>query len=241
MVPNRSERGTRERVHEVALAFSSPPRLGPPHASPRPGPSGASRLPKSFHRPSDLFDDQIPAFVAPILSFEPVPPGRPGMPFSRLAGFTLVTFDLDYVRHRFLPALVERHFGTGEDSDYGVVVSRRSDPRAVLFRSAPPVPGAASEGDATATLLAVRLDEATEEDLAALPAPSPAPSPGVSGRRLEAHRFGWSRRAGFGPGEPDAGHWRVVVTPRAGSVDQVVASARRRNLGIGRASCRERV
>ncbi len=223
----------RERVHEVALAFSSPPRLGPPHASPRPGPSGASRLPKSFHRPSDLFDDQIPAFVAPILSFEPVPPGRPGMPFSRLAGFTLVTFDLDYVRHRFLPALVERHFGTGEDSDYGVVVSRRSDPRAVLFRSAPPVPGAASEGDATATLLAVRLDEATEEDLAALPAPSPAPSPGVSGRRLEAHRFGWSRRAGFGPGEPDAGHWRVVVTPRAGSVDQVVASARRRNLGIG--------
>ncbi len=221
----------RERVHDIALAFSSPPHLAAPHASPRPGPSGASRIAKSFHRPSDLFDDQIPAFVAPIPSFEPTAPGRVGMSFSRLAGFTIVTFDLDYVRRRFLPALVERHFGADEDSDYAVVVSRRSDPQAVLFRSAPPVPGAASEGDATATLLGVRLEDAAEEDPAAFPLPSPAPSPRVSGRRVEPHHFGWLRRAG--PGEPDAGHWRVVVTYRAGSVDQVVAAARRRNLGIG--------
>ena len=206
----------RERAHEIALAHT--------------GPAGAARPPRSFHRPADLFDDQIPAFVAPIPSFEPPGPGR--APFSRLAGFTIVTFDLDYVRRRFLPALVERHFGADEDSDYAVVVSRRSDPQVALFRSAPPVAGAAAEGDASATLLAVRHDEATEEDLAAVPAPSPAPSPGGSGRR-EMHRLGWARRAGFGPGEPDAGHWRVVVTHRGGSVDQVVAAARRRNLGVG--------
>src|SRR6266571_3796229 len=223
--------GLRERVHEVALAFSSPPRLGDHHPSPRPGPPGPSRVPKSSRRPSDLFDDQIPAFVAPIPSFEPTTPGRVGMSFSRMAGFTIVTFDLDYVRRGLLPALVERHFGADEDSDYAVVVSRRSDPEAVLFRSAPPVPGGAPEGDATATLLGVRLDDAAEEDMAALPPPSAAPSPKVSGRRFEPRHFGWLRRAG--PGEPDAGHWRVVVTHRAGSVDQVVAAARRRNLGIG--------
>ncbi|HEX9203909.1 MAG TPA: hypothetical protein VF964_08095, partial [Vicinamibacteria bacterium] len=34
----------RERVHDIALAFSSPPHLAAPHASPHPGPSGASRI-----------------------------------------------------------------------------------------------------------------------------------------------------------------------------------------------------
>jgi len=101
----------RERVREIALAFSSTSHSGPPHASSHPGSSGASRVPRSFRHPSDLFDDQIPAFVAPIPSFESAGPGRPGPSFSGLVGFTIVSFDLDYVQQRLLPALVERHFG----------------------------------------------------------------------------------------------------------------------------------
>ena len=57
--------------------------------------------------------------------------------------------------------------------------------------------------------------------------------PSGGSRGPELRRF-FVRRAG-GPGGPlraTAGRWRLVVTHRAGSVDQVVAAARRRNLAV---------
>jgi signal transduction histidine kinase len=143
---------------------------------------------------------------------------------------TIVQLDLDAIRGQVLPDLARRHFGPDEDGDYRLVVERREDPKEVVFRSEPQASGEGG-GDAAAGLFELRFEDATPEDMAWLPKPS-GPSGGVRGP--EMRRFGLGPRGG-GPGGPprgDRGHWRLVVAHRAGSVDQLVAAARARNLAV---------
>jgi signal transduction histidine kinase len=215
----------RERLREAERAAESLPN------GPRPGGS---------HRgPFDVVDAEASALVAPLLEIqgskarerEPT-----GLAFfergvrARLAGATIIQLDLHAIRAQVLPDLARRHFGLDDEADYRLVVERREDPKEVVFRSDSE---ASSEGggDAAAGLFELRLEDATPEDLAGLPTPAGAAG-GVRGP--EMHRFGFFRRGG-GPGGPPRGpegHWRLVVTHRAGSVDQLVAAARRRNLAV---------
>jgi len=112
-----------------------------------------------------------------------------------------------------------------------VVVQRRAAPGEVVYRSDPGTGDAPRGGDATAGLFELRFEDAAPEDLADLPWPSREPGRG----RPEPFRFGGGRRPGLDGGRGDGGHWQIVVTHRAGSVDAVVAAARRRNLGVGAA------
>jgi signal transduction histidine kinase len=204
--------------------------------------------PRGFRRgPLDLIDDEVPGLVMPIASFERR--GAGPMPFFRLAGYGVIVLDLGYIQSELLPALVRRHFGSDSEADYAVRIERRTDPKAILFQSHAPFPP--GDGDGSTGLLELRPDEASEDDLAAVPSTGPSPGAGsraepggrdrTEGRRdgteggrergRPERRLGWNRR-GASRLEGDSGHWRLVVAHRAGSVDEVVAAARRRNLAV---------
>ena len=213
----------RDRIQErAAVVRDARPRPsgsapGPPF--PRPGPGGV-----------DFLDDTAHALVSPVPNLDRDPsPREMGFNLSlRLAGYTIVVLDSDYIRERLLPALARRHFGLDEDAEYAVLVTANDDPRTVVFRSSPrsATPG---PGDASARLFGLRLEDAREDDLAAFSMPRPGPSPRG---RPAARGFTLGRRGGGPPPAESAGRWRLVATHRAGSVDLVVAKARLRSLGV---------
>ena len=139
------------------------------------------------------------------------------------------------MREQLFPAIARRHFGADEDGEYALVVAAKGDPQQVFYRSSPS-DAAPGPGDASALLFGFRMEDVGEEEPPAFQMPRPAPSPGLHSEppkgRPETRGFGGLRRGGGPPrGEPE-GLWRLVVTHRAGSVDQVVAAARRRNLAV---------
>ncbi|HEY6552726.1 MAG TPA: HAMP domain-containing sensor histidine kinase, partial [Vicinamibacteria bacterium] len=153
------------------------------------------------------------------------------------AGYTVVTLDRAYLHGHLFRALSRRHFGAGAEDEYALLVTAAADPQQVVFRSSP-VGAAPGPGDATVLFFGLRMEEAGEGDLAAFQGARVAsasrrlgPEPS-SGERPENVVFSPGRRVGrLSRGEPE-GAWRLVATHRAGSVDQVVAAARLRNLGV---------
>jgi len=244
----------RRRIRESAEAFATAART--------PG-GGTSGFPFSF-RPgrgsADLFDDKDLVFVSPIPDFDAPTTLRAGEGFvafaRRLAGYTILALDAGYIRAQVFPALVRRHFGADDEGEYTLAVTTTAPPPQVVFRTSPTgaLPGT---GDASALLLGLRMEEASEDDFAAFRGLRSPPSPG--GRPEEPRRLvrganegpgtaptfehgahGRSENRGFGgvrrgtgpPRRESEGHWRLVATHRAGSVDQVVAAARLRNLAV---------
>jgi signal transduction histidine kinase len=96
----------------------------------------------------------------------------------------------------------------------------------VVYTSDPAIT-ADGPADATVGLFSIRLEDATESDLAALP----WPRPNGMRRREGPSLFGGGRMPPFGGGG-HPGHWRLLARHRAGSVDAVVAAVRRRNLAV---------
>jgi signal transduction histidine kinase len=247
-----------ERIHEAAEAMASaraPSAAGPPSSSFfRP-----SRAPMDFlDDKTPALVSPIPDFDAPAV----LRTGEGFLGFSRrLAGYTIVTFDATYLREQLFPALVRRHFGADDEGEYTLAVTSKANPQQVIFRtsSTGAMPGT---GDVSVQLFSLRMDEAGEDDLPGfrmfrsspstrapledsrhLPkgVPNTSSEVGAGARggadnpprgRLENRGFGGVRRGGGAlRGEPE-GHWTLVATHRAGSVDQVVAAARLRNLGV---------
>jgi signal transduction histidine kinase len=204
----------RERIRDLATVSGELPRPPP-------------------RRLLDLVDDEAPALVGPILlfRFEAGPERRRGVALP-LSFVSIVQLDGQYLRERLLPELAQRHFEAPGGSDYALVVERRADPGAIVFRTDPTAEAPKQGEAATAGLFDVRFEEAGQEAVTDF---SPPPRAPVGGR---AARFGV---AFFGPGRPpaplgargDGGRWRLVVMHRGGPVDAVVASARRRNLAAG--------
>jgi signal transduction histidine kinase len=207
------------------------------------GPTSFGTTPPSFRPgrgPLNFIDDVDLALVSPILDFETPASPRPGEGFlglsRRMAGYTILTLDPAYVREQVFPALMRRHFGADDEGEYTLAVTSKADPRQVVFRSSPTgaLPG---PGDASAPLLGLRMEEAGEDDLPSFRMLRPAPPSRLHSEpstRIPLENHGYlSGRRGGGPmrGEFE-GRWRLVATHRAGSVDQVVAAARQRNLAV---------
>jgi signal transduction histidine kinase len=213
---------------------------GPGRSERGPGPRG----------PFGVVDDEVPAIVSPI--FPPPPPvsgpgaehapaergafgergvfvergpfgERAGFARSPAAGFTIVEFDRGYIENEFLPALAGRYFAIGGEFDYCVVVTTRREPRTVVYRS-DPADGLHPAPDATAGLLDVRFDQLDRS----LFRTGDAPVPAFFARRQARD----PRRVSFRAASVDRGFWELGVTHRAGSLEQVVAHTRHRNLLI---------
>jgi signal transduction histidine kinase len=181
----------------------------------------------------DAIDPDLPAIVAPAPEFGRRTPGSggpgggggPGFPF-RFAGFTVIQLDDACLRKRLLPSLVARHFAADGESDYGIRVDRQGSPADVVYTSDRAIT-ADGPADATVGLFGIRLEDASESDLAGLPWPMPD---GMR-RRAGPSPFAGGRLPSFGGGAA-TGQWRLLARHRAGSVNAVVAAVRRRNLAV---------
>ena len=216
------------------------------------GEASPERPPRGFRPgPLNLLDDGTPVFVAPAPAFDRGPvagrgPQGGGEPMGvfafRLAGFTLIVLDQATLTEKLLPTLERRYFPVGEDPGFALRVTRQDRPGDVLYTS----PGADTvrvQAEAAVGMLELRFDEALEDDVRAMPPPW-----GGAERRPGGDRMGFGERrppgerplVGFG-GRPPRGRgregrtglWMLEVAHRGGSVDELVAGARRRNLLVG--------
>jgi signal transduction histidine kinase len=151
------------------------------------------------------------------------PPDREHGPGEQ--DWLLLEVDSGYVASTVLPEILARHLGNNYQADYQIEVSPRSDPEAVIFSSSQSSGQTGSridQPDAGVALFDV-----------ALPGPGRGgPGPGPP----RPHGPGRGPQFGFGPpGDPGRGRWQLSIRPRAGSLDAVVASARRRNLAVSAA------
>lgn len=200
-------------------------------------------VPGRGRSPSDLLlIDEVPALLIPVVVLERELRREPWARV-RLAAFVVVRFDLGYVRDGLLPALAERHFGGPDGLDYHLAVVRQADGRSLVWRSSTQAQGDA-RGDASAGMLDLRLEEAREEDFEDLERARRTASASAAGAERGGRRatgianavapFGFRGALGAArPHDEHTGHWRLVATHQAGSVDAVVAAARSRNLAVG--------
>ena len=141
----------------------------------------------------------------------------------------IIELDRQFVVGTWLPALVQRHFGSGQfrweivdaeghrlvDGGLGagqVGLAERADAVTALFSGRTPVPG---QAPAEATMMWTRA--------------APVRGTPVSGNQIaviERRNVDVIRLASAGPGD----EWRLRVQHAAGSLDLAVARARRRNL-----------
>jgi len=142
------------------------------------------------------------------------PGGGPGQ--GRMEGATLIELDREAILKELVPALVERHFLSQDETDYRVAIAAGTDPPQILY---------SSQGQWTA------------EDIA-----KPDESIFLLGNPFRANggeRRGGGRPRGSGPfvrggfqvaalGAP----WQLLVKHPSGSLEQAVEQLRKRNMAI---------
>jgi signal transduction histidine kinase len=120
----------------------------------------------------------------------------------RAIGVLIVALNREYLEREYLPGLVDRHFGASGQRSFVVSVRTAKAPYQTIYLSDANFPIATSSTDAAVNLF----------DL-------------VGG---EARRRGHPQLQASAPGE----QWQLVAQHPAGSLDEAVASWRRRNLAI---------
>jgi two-component system, OmpR family, sensor histidine kinase SenX3 len=153
----------------------------------------------------------------------PGPGGPPQMTVAfgppRPAGFLVIVLEPAAA----LSSLAALHFGDESGLDFDLAVVEQADPRRVVWRSRPDVT-MRDVPDAVAGLLDLRPEELPD----LRPPAGPPDGPTVTRGR------GFVRGPSFARAHTEStGHWRLLVTHRGGPLDEVVASARRRNLAVG--------
>ena len=214
------------------------------------GDASPGRMTRGFRpEPLILLDDGTPVLMAPAPTLDRgITPGRGplggGGPMGvftfRVAGFTFIVLDQATLKEKLLPTLERRYFPPGEDPGFSLRITRQDRPGDILYSSSDADAGKI-QAEATVGLLELRFGEADEEDLRAMPPPwggaerrPPGDRMGFAERRSAGERPGFGDRMPHGRGRDGrAGLWRLEAAPRGGSVDALVAGARRRNLLVG--------
>ena len=159
----------------------------------------------------------VPRFV------RPEPDAPPAQRRPRDLDWLLAELNLDYLRATLLPELVDRHLGIGQ---YEAEVSTRGDRAGFLFGTeAAPRIGTASDGsigllDLAPDLIAGRFGQRP-----------PRRGDGLRDERGRGKK-GPPRGNLLMAADPQRGRWTLAVRNKAGSLDQIIARARWRNLGI---------
>ncbi len=128
----------------------------------------------------------------------------------------VVILDLDRIESEILPELARRHFGSGDSLDFQLSVIMAKDPDAELFAVGESTnPGGKPDG--TFPLFSLRPFEDLHGFFMA----------DNEGARNDKHRIPpWLRR------RTEKGGWLLLVRHRDGSLEEVVARARMRNMAI---------
>jgi signal transduction histidine kinase len=180
----------------------------------------------------------IPCFHRPFSPRQgPAGPGfrpRPGQ--DPLVAMVIVQLDRTYLVQELLPQLARRHFFQGRYPEYDLMVVSHHHPDHLIYRSSPALTlDSMRTVDAKINFFSLQPDELLGyvgdnlmSSYRALRAghafwrpslPPPPSQPGIPSRTS-------------GNDEIGRGEWEMMIRHRAGSLDAVVASARRRNLAI---------
>jgi signal transduction histidine kinase len=193
--PWSSRRPPEPSAEDQGLLFELPhfrrPQPSPP-SGPAPGPPSG------------------PSFGPP--SRPPAEPGRRESRFGqRETEWLLLEVNPEYIRDVMLPALVQRHLGSGGRLDYQVEVVTKAPPQRVIYQSEPDAAKRIAENaDGSVRLFELQYDRLFRR----------VTPPGTRDR-------GPSRFS-----NEDLGRWQMFVRHRAGSVEAAVSRARWRNLGV---------
>jgi signal transduction histidine kinase len=166
-----------------------------------------ARLRNGPGRPMRPIEDTVVIDVPRFRGFDGGRPPGFGRPGEQ--DWLLVEVDTRYIARDVLPDLLAQHLGGHYKADYQIEVFARSNPAALIF---PPQAGAPSIENAEASVSLF--------DIAPFVPGGRGPGPG---------------RGLAPPGDPGRGRWQLLVELRAGSLEAIVARARRRNLGISAA------
>ncbi|HLL14375.1 MAG TPA: HAMP domain-containing sensor histidine kinase [Pyrinomonadaceae bacterium] len=165
--------------------------------------------------------------------------------YSPLSTYVVVALDLDYMKRELWPALARRYFSSGAQLDYRIAVVDRSDPRKIIYQSAPDASQTAAPpaGDARADIFQIRLDEMDaflpplvsrrvreERETTATGGPAAQSRAKKFALRVVESRTSEMAFRRLGLPETGTGGWQLVVTHVAGSLDAAVGHARRRSL-----------
>jgi signal transduction histidine kinase len=192
-------------------------------------------------------DSEIPGLIIPLISPPRLPdPGQFSLPIPEK--YRIVALDLDYIRGEMLPALAKKYFFQDGKSEYNVVVASRVDPQKIIYQSQENVTDA---NDVSSNLFSIQMTDADRMFIARMPQPENAEKGSRTQEgRSEKRRFAVNviqknidisqSDRGSGPGDlvksvfklNSEGHWQVAARHRSGSLEAVVAGARRRNLAI---------
>jgi signal transduction histidine kinase len=150
-----------------------------------------------------------------------------------LVAYTVVTFDLPFLRQEFIPSLAGKYFASNGKLDYNVTIVSRKEPDWLFYHSnSTTYEKAPAGGDATVNLFSVRLDEFNRlllDDSFDLSDP-----PAMSDSR--AWRIAVSRSPIAEPASGTAlagsagGRWKLILNHQAGSLDRAVSNLLLRNL-----------
>lgn len=147
-----------------------------------------------------IFFQGATSLVRPI--FEDTSPGRGAASGVHTSGILVVALNREYLERRYLPDLVERHFGAAGQRSFVLSVRTMQAPYQTIYLSEARAPIESSKADATINLFDLVGDE--------------------------ARRRGHPPLQASTPGE----QWQLVARDPSGSLEEAVASWRRRNLRI---------
>jgi signal transduction histidine kinase len=150
--------------------------------------------------------------------------------------------DLESMTDGVIPELITRHFG-GLDCDVVIVDRERRD--RVVFGSSPQIADAdVTAGDFETPIFEIRIDPEMLLERREGAGPGPPRRRGMIGPRRRPPPRGPGDQPSFSESRPGArmggpqgrgggnAAWLLVVTHRAGSLEEAVSGLRRRNLGI---------
>jgi signal transduction histidine kinase len=184
-------------------------------------------------RMGGLFGYEHPVMSVPALAMRPFPlggprergPGRgPGAP--RVSGWILAELDVDFLREQLLPEVARRTLGEGALAQYRIAVVTRGSGRQQIYNSVPEQrPGTP---DATAPLLQIQPPMLARMGPGEF-RPDGGRGPEMGGPGMRGPARGPLRRAGL----PEDAPWELLLSYRSGPLDEIVETARLRNLTIG--------
>ena len=141
--------------------------------------------------------------------------------------WVILDVNLDYVREAMLPEFLQRHLGTNGNLEYDAEVVLRDDPTRVIFASDPARKTRLGDAaDGSVALFEVRPDMVFRRSIGR----ASGQGDFFPGRRGPGFRRGGPEGSGF-----DRGRWELFVRHRAGSLEALVARARKRNIAISAA------
>lgn len=187
------------------------------------------------YRPEGVIE--VPRFAAA------KPSGESPRPRGAEQEWLVLEFDREYLSGVVLPSLLQRYLSQDGQPQYSVLITESADPRHLVLQWGAPSAQQTSRADASITLFDVNSDLSRgfasgptvtppPEPLRPPPAPEHRPSPrqnpdSTPGPRLEMPPSDGS------PGPQGAGLWVLRANHAAGSLEAIVAQARRRNLLLG--------